>query len=52
MPLDECGAQAINYTSGTTGRPKGVLYHHRGAALNAINNALIWGMEVIAPDCI
>jgi len=46
VPLDEWDTQAINYTSGTTGRPKGVLYHHRGAALNAINNALIWGMEV------
>ena len=45
-PLCHTAAQAINYTSGTTGQPKGVLYHHRGAALNAINNALIWGLEM------
>lgn len=43
-PDDEWDTQAINYTSGTTGRPKGVLYHHRGAALNAMNNSLVWGM--------
>jgi len=46
LPEDEWESQALNYTSGTTGRPKGVLYHHRGAALNAINNALIWGLEI------
>ena len=78
LPEDEWESQALNYTSGTTGRPKvlittepaqtslashapsltfyhvrppppgrpqGVLYHHRGAALNAINNALIMGLE-------
>ena len=45
-PEDEWESQALNYTSGTTGRPKGVLYHHRGAALNAINNSLIWGLEM------
>jgi fatty-acyl-CoA synthase len=50
LPEDEWESQALNYTSGTTGRPKGVLYHHRGAALNAINNALIWGLE-IHPKC-
>ena len=44
MPHDEWDAQALNYTSGTTGRPKGVLYSHRGAALNGMNEALVWGM--------
>jgi fatty-acyl-CoA synthase len=44
LPRDEWDTQALNYTSGTTGRPKGVLYHHRGAALNAMNNAVTWGM--------
>jgi fatty-acyl-CoA synthase len=34
----------LNYTSGTTGDPKGVVYHHRGAHLNAISNILNWGM--------
>ncbi|WP_227526105.1 AMP-binding protein [Psychrobacter sp. FDAARGOS_221] len=37
-PADEWDAISLNYTSGTTGRPKGVVYHHRGAALNAISN--------------
>ena len=46
LPEDEWESQALNYTSGTTGRPKGVLYHHRGAALNAINNALVMGLEM------
>ena len=46
LPEDEWDDQAVNYTSGTTGRPKGVLYHHRGAALNAINNALVFGLEM------
>ncbi|HAL47011.1 MAG TPA: acyl-CoA synthetase, partial [Dehalococcoidia bacterium] len=36
---------AINYTSGTTGNPKGVVYHHRGAFLNAISNALVFGLN-------
>ena len=44
MPPDEWDAIALNYTSGTTGNPKGVVYHHRGAALNAMGNALTWGM--------
>ena len=42
---DEWDAIAINYTSGTTGDPKGVVYHHRGAFLNAVGNALEWDME-------
>ncbi len=43
-PLDEWDAIALNYTSGTTGKPKGVVYHHRGATLNAISNILDWDM--------
>jgi fatty-acyl-CoA synthase len=43
-PEDEWDAIALNYTSGTTGNPKGVVYHHRGAHLNAINEVLTWGM--------
>ena len=43
-PEDEWDAIALNYTSGTTGVPKGVVYHHRGAALNAISNILDWDM--------
>jgi fatty-acyl-CoA synthase len=43
-PDDEWDAIALNYTSGTTGNPKGVVYHHRGAYLNAINNIVSWGM--------
>ena len=43
-PSDEWNAIALNYTSGTTGNPKGVVYHHRGAYLNAIGNALAWDM--------
>jgi fatty-acyl-CoA synthase len=39
---DEWDAIALNYTSGTTGNPKGVVYHHRGAYLNAISNVLNW----------
>lgn len=41
-PGDEWDAIALNYTSGTTGDPKGVVYHHRGAYLNAVNNVLAW----------
>jgi len=44
LPADEWQAIALNYTSGTTGNPKGVVYHHRGAHLNAVGNVLVWGM--------
>jgi fatty-acyl-CoA synthase len=44
LPDDEWDAIALNYTSGTTAQPKGVVYHHRGAYLNAIGNVLVWGM--------
>ena len=43
-PADEWQAIALNYTSGTTGNPKGVVYHHRGAYLNALSNILVWNM--------
>ncbi len=43
-PGEEWDAIALNYTSGTTGNPKGVVYHHRGAYLNALGNAVVWGM--------
>ncbi len=43
-PADEWDAISLNYTSGTTGNPKGVVYHHRGAYLNALSNALAWNM--------
>ena len=43
-PEDEWTTIALNYTSGTTGNPKGVLYHHRGAYLNAIGNAMTMGV--------
>jgi fatty-acyl-CoA synthase len=43
-PEDEWEAISLNYTSGTTGNPKGVVYHHRGAYLNAVGNILVWGM--------
>jgi fatty-acyl-CoA synthase len=43
-PKDEWDAIALNYTSGTTGDPKGVVYHHRGAYLNAVCNIVTWGM--------
>jgi fatty-acyl-CoA synthase len=43
-PADEWEPIALNYTSGTTGNPKGVVYHHRGAYLNAVSNALSWEM--------
>jgi fatty-acyl-CoA synthase len=43
-PIDEWQAIALNYTSGTTGNPKGVVYHHRGAYLNALGNILVWDM--------
>ena len=44
LPADEWDAIALNYTSGTTGNPKGVVYHHRGAAANAISNILEWDL--------
>src|SRR5689334_4720230 len=43
-PADEWQAISLNYTSGTTGDPKGVVVHHRGAHLNAVGNILTWGM--------
>jgi fatty-acyl-CoA synthase len=43
-PGDEWQAISLNYTSGTTGNPKGVVYHHRGAYLNGVGNILVWGM--------
>ena len=43
-PADEWDAISLNYTSGTTGNPKGVVYHHRGAAMNAVSNILEWDM--------
>ncbi len=44
LPADEWDAIALNYTSGTTGNPKGVVYHHRGAAINAVSNILEWDL--------
>ncbi|WP_410505680.1 acyl-CoA synthetase [Janthinobacterium sp.] len=44
LPGDEWDAITLNYTSGTTGNPKGVVYHHRGAYLNALSNIVSWGM--------
>jgi fatty-acyl-CoA synthase len=48
-PVDEWDSIALNYTSGTTGDPKGVLYHHRGAYLNAMGNALAFRL---APESV
>ena len=45
LPADEWNAISLNYTSGTTGNPKGVVYHHRGAYLNAVSNILSWSMQ-------
>ena len=44
QPESEWDAISLNYTSGTTGDPKGVVYHHRGAYLNATSNAVSWSM--------
>jgi len=44
-PDDEWDAISLNYTSGTTGQPKGVVYHHRGAYLNALANSVVWNMD-------
>ncbi len=43
-PENEWDAISLNYTSGTTGNPKGVVFHHRGAALNSLGNILAWTM--------
>lgn len=43
-PDNEWDAISLNYTSGTTGNPKGVVYHYRGAYLNAISNVMSWNM--------
>jgi fatty-acyl-CoA synthase len=43
-PADEWQAISLNYTSGTTGNPKGVVYSHRGAYLNGVGNLLTWNM--------
>jgi len=45
LPHDEWQAIALGYTSGTTGNPKGVVTHHRGAYLNAVSNILAWNMR-------
>jgi fatty-acyl-CoA synthase len=45
VPADEWQAICLNYTSGTTGNPKGVVYHHRGAAMNAVSNILDWDIN-------
>ncbi|NRA55859.1 MAG: acyl-CoA synthetase [Gammaproteobacteria bacterium] len=44
-PENEWDAITLNYTSGTTGDPKGVVYHYRGAYLNAVSNVMSWGMS-------
>ncbi len=44
MPKDEWESLALNYTSGTTGRPKGVVYHHRGAYLMTMGTVVSWQM--------
>ena len=44
FPQDEWDAIGLNYTSGTTGNPKGVVVHHRGAYLNAVGNVLAWNL--------
>jgi fatty-acyl-CoA synthase len=46
MPEDEWESLALNYTSGTTGRPKGVVYHHRGAYLMTMGTAVSWEMAL------
>ncbi|KAG1713882.1 Acetate/butyrate--CoA ligase AAE7, peroxisomal [Nymphon striatum] len=46
MPSDEWESLALNYTSGTTGRPKGVVYHHRGAYLMTMGTPVTWRMTL------
>lgn len=46
MPQDEWESLALNYTSGTTGRPKGVVCHHRGAYLMTMGTPVSWGMTL------
>ncbi|HEY0212467.1 MAG TPA: AMP-binding protein [Paenirhodobacter sp.] len=46
MPQDEWESIALNYTSGTTGKPKGVVYHHRGAYLATMGNLISWRMQL------
>ncbi|MEP4247151.1 AMP-binding protein [Tateyamaria sp.] len=46
MPQDEWESLALNYTSGTTGRPKGVVYHHRGAYLMTMGTVVSWRMQL------
>lgn len=46
LPADEWASISLNYTSGTTGRPKGVVYHHRGAYLNTMGTAISWEMSL------
>lgn len=46
MPEDEWESLALNYTSGTTGRPKGVVYHHRGAYLMTMGTVISWRMQM------
>ncbi len=46
MPEDEWESLALNYTSGTTGRPKGVVYHHRGAYLSTLSQPISWRMTM------
>jgi fatty-acyl-CoA synthase len=46
LPPSESDPIALNYTSGTTGRPKGVVYHHRGTFLEACGNVMAWAMPV------
>jgi fatty-acyl-CoA synthase len=48
LPSDEWAPICLNYTSGTTGNPKGVVYHHRGAYLNAASNIISWSMPQFA----
>jgi len=48
-PEDETSAIALNYTSGTTGNPKGVVSSHRGAYMNSLGNLLSWDMRAHSP---